>query len=232
LFKNGTPHRTLAAVRGDHSADHFHVKARAMTEVPSENGPEGTPTRPTRFRTGGLSPRKPTHFAYTPDAAARAAMAPGLGLLALRQLEFTGQITPDGRDAMVLTATLSAECDQPCSVTLAPVRARILETVRRRYVSGLTQPEADEMEMPEDDTVEPMPEVIDLADVAAEALVLALPLYPRAPGAELGSVIHAPEGVTPLADSDLKPFAGLAALAGRLAPKPENDGGNSGDQGG
>lgn len=197
-----------------------------MTERPPENGPESAPARPTRFRTGGLSPRKPTHFAYAPDAEARATMAQSLGLLALRRLEFTGQITPDGRDAMVLTASLVAECDQPCSVTLAPVRAKIREDVRRRYVSGLTQPEADEMEMPDDDTVEPMPEVIDLAEVAAEALMLALPLYPRAPGAELGSVIHAPEGVTPLADSDLKPFAGLAALAGRLTPKPENEGGN------
>ncbi len=199
-----------------------------MTETTPEIGPEGAPARPTRFRTGGLSPRKPTHFTYVPDASARAAMAQDLGLLALRRLEFVGQITPDGRDAMVLTATLAAECDQPCSVTLAPVRAKITEAVRRRYVAGLTQPEADEMEMPEDDTVEPMPEVIDLAEVAAEALVLALPLYPRAPGAELGSVIHAPDGVTPLTDSDLKPFAGLAALAGRLSPKADNGSGEGG----
>lgn len=183
--------------------------------------------RPTRFRTGGLSPRKPTRFAYAPDAAVCEGLAQDLGLLGLRKLEFSGQITPDGRDAMLLTGTLTAECDQACIVTLAPVRARITEDVRRRYVAGLTEPEADEMEMPEDDTVEPMPEVIDIAAIAAEALMLALPLYPRAPGAELGSVVVAPEGVAPLADSDLKPFAGLAGLAGRLTPKP-GDGGNEG----
>ena len=189
---------------------------------------DAAPARPTRFRSGGLSPRKPTRFAYAPDAAAREALAQDLGLLALRKLEFTGQITPDGRDAMVLTATLTAEFDQACIVTLAPVRARINEEVRRRFVAGLTQPEADEMEMPEDDTVEPRPEVIDIAEIAAEALTLALPLYPRAPGAELGSVVHAPEGVAPLADSDLKPFAGLAALAGRLTAKPDEGSGEDG----
>lgn len=189
---------------------------------------DAAPARPTRFRAGGLSPRKPTRFAYAPDAEVREGLARDLGLLALRKLEFIGQITPDGRDAMVLTATLTAECDQACIVTLAPVRARISEEVRRRFVAGLTQPEADEMEMPEDDTVEPMPEVIDIAEIAAEALMLALPLYPRAPGAELGSVVHAPEGVAPLADSDLKPFAGLAALAGRLKPKADEDSGEGG----
>lgn len=203
-----------------------------MTDSPAAPAPDpmagASASRPIRLRTAGLSPRKPTHFTYTPEAEARAVLAQSLGLLSLRKLEFTGQITPDGRDAMVLTATLAAECDQACSLTLAPVRARIVEAVRRRYVAGLTLPEAEEMEMPEDDTVEPMPDVIDLAEIAAEALVLALPLYPRAPGAELGQVVHAPEGITPLSDGDLKPFAGLAGLAARLAPKP----GEGGDKGG
>lgn len=187
-----------------------------------------TPAQPTRFRTGGLSPRKPTRFSFVPDAEWRAALASELGLLALRRLEFTGQITPDGRDAMVLTGRLTVDCDQACIVSLAPVRTRIDESLRRRYVAGLDQPEADEMEMPADDTVEPMPEMIDIAEVSAEALVLALPLYPRAPGAELGQAVHAADGVAPLGDTDLKPFAGLAALAGKLAGKPSNDGGTDG----
>lgn len=189
---------------------------------------DANPVRPIRFRTGGLSPRKPTRFSYAPDADARDTIAKDLGLLGLRKLEFIGQIAPDGRDAMQLTGNLTAECDQACIVTLAPVRARISEEVRRRYVAGLEQPEGDEMEMPEDETVDPMPEVIDIAEIATEALMLALPLYPRAPGAELGQVVHAGTGIAPLSDSDLKPFAGLAALAGRLATKPEENGGKDG----
>lgn len=191
------------------------MKVPAMPDVPSD--------RPTRFRTGGLSPRKPTRFAWHPDKAARDALAAELGLLGLRKLEFTGQIAPSGRDEMVLTATLVAVCEQPCIVTLAPVYSAVSEDIRRRYVAGLETPTGDEMEMPEDDTTEPMPEVIDLAEIAAEALMLALPLYPRANDAELGSLVHAGDGITPLADADLKPFAGLAGLAERLGAKAKQD---------
>jgi uncharacterized metal-binding protein YceD (DUF177 family) len=88
--------------------------------------------------------------------------------------------------------------------------------------AGLSDPEGDEAEMPEDDTVEPMPEVIDLAEVAAEALSLALPLYPRAPGAEFAPALHAADGIAPLKDTDLKPFAGLQGLAERLQAKDES----------
>ncbi len=176
------------------------------------------PSRPTRFRTGGLSPRKPTRFAYEADGGALAAFAADLGLLALRSLRLTGEILPSGRNELVLTAQLVAEADQPCVVTLTPVRARINEQIRRRYVADLTPPEGDEVEMPEDDSVEPMPEMIDLAVIAAEALALALPLYPRAPGAELGQTVTAAEGVAPLTDADLKPFAGLAALTRKPGP--------------
>lgn len=177
--------------------------------------------RPTRFRTGALSPRKPTRFSYRPDARERATLAQDLGLISLHRLDLTGEIRPAGRDELVLEATLTAAADQACSITLAPAPATISETVRRRYVAGLETPEGDEVEMPEDDSVEPMPEVIDLAEVAAEALALALPLYPRAPGAEFAHAVHAAEGVTPLSDADLKPFAGLQGLAAKLAAKEE-----------
>jgi uncharacterized metal-binding protein YceD (DUF177 family) len=169
--------------------------------------------RAARLRTGGLSPRKPTRFHHAADEAERRALAADLGLLALRRLHLEGEITPAGRDEMLLTARLEADADQACVITLAPVRAVIDETLRRRYLADLPDPAGDEVEMPEDDTLEPMPDVIDLAAIAAEALALALPLYPRAPGAELGPMVVAPDGVAPLTDADLKPFAGLAALA-------------------
>ena len=185
-------------------------------------------SRPTRFRAGGLSPRKPTRFSYRPDAGERAALAEDLGLIALYRLELTGEIRPAGRDELVLDATLTAAADQACGITLAPVPAQVSEPVRRRFVAGLETPEGDEVEMPEDDSVEPMPEVIDLAEIAAEALALALPLYPRAPGAEFADGLHAADGVTPLTDADPKPFAGLQGLAAKLAAKGEP--GSEGDE--
>jgi uncharacterized metal-binding protein YceD (DUF177 family) len=195
------------------------------TKAPTMTDP--APARPTRFRTGGLSPRKPTRFTYVPDKAEREALAQELGLLALYALELTGELRPQGRDEILLEARLVARLDQPCSVTLVPVPAKIDEPVRRRYVADLQLPDGDEIEMPEDDTVEPMPEMIDLADVAAEALALALPLYPRAPGVDFTQALHAGDGVAPLSDEDVKPFSALQGLAEQLKAKgktgPDSD---------
>jgi uncharacterized metal-binding protein YceD (DUF177 family) len=159
------------------------------------------------FRTAALSHRRPTAFDWTAGAADRAALAASLGLLALDGLRFQGEIRPEGGADFRLTARLSAEAVQACGVTLAPVPARIDEAVERRYLAELTVPEAD--------TAEPLPPVIDIAAVAAEALALALPPFPRAPGAALGEAVFAAPGVAPLRDADLSPFAALAGLVPR-----------------
>jgi uncharacterized metal-binding protein YceD (DUF177 family) len=72
--------------------------------------------------------------------------------------------------------------------------------------------------MPEDDSTEPLPEIIDLTEVLREALALALPLYPRAPGAELGEAVFAAPGAAPIRDADLRPFAALASLVRKEDP--------------
>ena len=171
------------------------------------------PTQPLRVAT--LATRKPTRFAFRPDAEARGLIAAALGLLELPALEMTGEIRPEGRYDFRLEASLTARVVQPCVVTLAPVRATLAEPVLRRYLSQPDEPKADEVELSADDS-EPLPDVIDIAAVAVEALALALPTWPRAPGAELGEVVHAPPGVEPLRQADLNPFAGLAGLAERL----------------
>lgn len=178
--------------------------------------PERPPALSQVFRTGALSMRKPTRFDLQPDAATRKAIAADLGLLSVAFFQFKGEIRPAPNRDFVLEAQLSAWIDQPCVLTLAPVRAEIKEKVTRRYVSDWVEPTGDEVEMPEDDTAEAIPEVIDVGGVALEALVLALPLYPRASGAELGEVAATPPGAEPLRDADLKPFASLAALKDKM----------------
>lgn len=170
----------------------------------------------TAFRVAALSSRKATRFDLRPDQAARAGLAEALGLISLPALRMKGEITPQGARDFTLTARLEVEAVQPCSVTLAPVPAKLDEPVLRRFVADWQEPEGDEVEMPEDDSAEPLPEVIDLIDVAREALALALPLYPRAPGAELGEAVFAPPGAEPIREQELKPFAGLAALKDKL----------------
>lgn len=168
------------------------------------------------LRSATLSSRKPTRFDLCADADARAWIAAELGLLGLNMLRFVGEIRPEGRHDFTLDATMTADAVQPCSVTLAPVPAKLSEKVRRSYIADWQEPEGDEVEMPEDDTQEALPEVIDIALVAMEALELALPLYPRAEGVQLGEAVFSGPGTAPLRDEDLRPFAGLAALKARL----------------
>ncbi len=167
------------------------------------------------FRTADLAGRKPTRFTLAPNAAERAAIAADLDLLDLPEASFTGELRPVGRGDWHLTGHLSARVVQPCVVTLAPVTADITDEVTRRYLAEMPEPEGDEVEMPEDDTVEPLPSVIDVGQVMTEALALALPLYPRAPGAELGEVQVTEPGKSALRDEDLRPFANLADLMKR-----------------
>lgn len=182
------------------------------------SSPALLPTRP-------LLGRKRSHVRFAPDAAARAAMAADLDLIDLPALVLEGEILPEGRHDLRLEARLTARAVQACSVTLAPVPAQIDEQVARRYLADYAAPEADEAEVPEDTDNEALGAHIDLAALAAEALALALPLYPRAPGAELGEAIFSPPGAEPLRDADLKPFAGLAGLAAKLSGGSDEKGG-------
>lgn len=165
------------------------------------------------LRVAALAARKPTRFQLDPDAETRAAIAADLGLLDLPKLRFKGELVPSGSRDFLLNGWLAAEVIQPCSITLAPVPATIAEEVKRRFVANWVEPEGEEVEMPEDDSAEPLPEVIDLGIVATEALALALPLYPRAAGVELGEASFAPPGAEPIAPETLNPFASLASLA-------------------
>ncbi len=168
------------------------------------------------YRVATLPTRKPQRFTLSPDAATCATIAADLGIDAVKSLRFEGEIRAHGRNDFVLEGTLTATVVQPCVITLAPVTTKIDTQVKRRYTADFVIPETDEAEIPDDDSLEPLPEVIDAGEVAVEELSLALPPYPRAEGAELGEVVHTAASETPLTDADLKPFAGLAALKDKL----------------
>lgn len=175
------------------------------------------------FRLSDLRNRTATTFNLSPDGAERAAIAAELDIIGIKKLTFNGQIAPLGRGDWRLTADLGATVVQACVATLDPVTTRLDETVTRTYAADFTYPEGSETEMPEDDTIEPLPQVIDVAAVMIEELSLVLPPFPRAPGAEVGQVLAAEDGVTPLTDDDAKPFAGLGALRDKLAKEQPDD---------
>ena len=173
------------------------------------------------FRVAGLSSRKPNRFDLVPNTRMRAAIAAYLAITAVRKLRFVGTITPKGRRDFVLEAVLEAVVEQACAISLEPVITELREEVLRVYLSDWQEPQGDEMEMPEDDSTEALGEVIDAGHVAVEALALALPPFPRAPGAVLEVAEFTAPGTAPLRDADLKPFAGLAALKAKLE-KPDD----------
>ncbi|MEJ6388226.1 YceD family protein [Gymnodinialimonas ulvae] len=163
----------------------------------------------------------PKAFDIAPDADARKAMADALGIVGLRKLRLSGEATPEGKADWRLDATLGATVVQECVVTLEPVTTRIDTELTRRYRAQMPEPSGEEMEMPEDDTIEPLRAEVDLMQVLSEALALALPDYPRAEGVELGQAIYAAPGVAPMTDEDARPLAGLAALRDQLAKGDE-----------
>lgn len=179
-------------------------------------------TEPIALRVAELPQNATLPFTITLDADQRAALAEELGILELRKLGFQGSLAPLGSRDWQLNAELGATVVQACIITLEPVTSRIDQPVRRRFLSTMPRFEdlaptpEDGVEMPEDDSEEPLGEVIDLAAILAEALALALPDYPRKDMAEPLITTATPPDAEPLTDSDLKPFAGLAALKSRL----------------
>ncbi len=173
---------------------------------------------PALIRIADLAPGDTHALRFEPDADTRAGIAADLGIPALRKLRLDGQLTPLGRRDWALQATLGATAVQDCVVTLQPVTTRIDEPVRRTYLAEMPElPEGDEIEMPEDDSAEPLPDTLDLRALATEALALALPPYPRADGLDPLEAQFTEPGAQPMRDDDAKPFAGLAALRDKFS---------------
>lgn len=177
------------------------------------------PQNPDILRVAELSVRRPVPFDLVPDAGTLTQLAADLDLLGLRKLRFHGSLSAQGPQDWLLQADLGASVVQPCGITLAPVTTRIEERITRRFVPRADASETSpgtEIEIPEDDSLEPLGAEIDLRRVMIEALMLALPAYPRAEGAELGQLTATEAGVDPLDDAASRPFAKLAALRSKL----------------
>lgn len=171
-----------------------------------------------KLRVAGLDTQNPTGFELTPAAPVRKAIAKQLGLVELRKLRFHGQINATGDTDWLLKAQLGATVVQPCVLTLAPVSTRLDLPVTRLFV-GAQQIQSDtdeEIEIPAGDDSEPLKSHVDLMAVMIEALSLALPLYPKAEGANLETSTFAEKGIDPMSDEAARPFSGLASLRDKL----------------
>jgi uncharacterized metal-binding protein YceD (DUF177 family) len=106
---------------------------------------------------------------------------------------------------ILLEAEFEAEFEQVCAVTLEPVRGALSD--RFSLVYGPARDEASEIVLSGDEPAfEPlMGDSIDIGEAVAQGLSLALPDFPRDPGASLDELYTG--------DPSEKPFAPLARLA-------------------
>jgi len=162
-----------------------------------------------------LRAHKAIPFDEAPNEAEAEAIRQALDLRGLRKMRFKGELSPIGKKGWLVNGMLGASITQNCVVSMEPVKSRIDTEVSIRFL-----PESMiEVETPEDvleDDVEELGSIIDLGQVAVEALSLAMPDYPRAEAAEIGRLTAEPEGAAPIKDEETKAFAGLAALKEKL----------------
>jgi uncharacterized metal-binding protein YceD (DUF177 family) len=151
---------------------------------------------------------EPFHQHIVADEAERVGLARRFELLALDRLEAEVELVREVTGTILLTASITAEFAQPCIVTLNPVVGRVSERFQLRY--GPAEAELDVSGSGgEDPAFEPVAgELIDIGEAVAQEFSLALPPFPRAPGAaiEEGAMGTLGEGT---------PFAALTRLVRR-----------------
>lgn len=175
-------------------------------------------TKLTPLPVSKLSPNAPLSFDLQPRASDLEDLCQELGLIGLRKLRLHGDIRADGATDWMLRAKLGATVTQTCVVTLDPVTTRIDEPVLRRYLKTwpLDTELGDDVEMPEDDSIEALSDTINIFEVMYEALALALPAYPRAEHAVVAHTESRPDGAEPIKAIDETGLSALSELKKKL----------------
>jgi uncharacterized metal-binding protein YceD (DUF177 family) len=180
-----------------------------------------TQTPKAQIRLADLKHQKNRTFDLNLSQAELDQLADTLEVISVKKARLSGELSPRGKSDWLLTATLGATVVQNCAITLAPITTRIDEPITRQYLADFAEETGHELEMPEDDTTEALPDAINLIAILTESLSLALPAFPRADGARFGQAIYTAPGAKPMSDEDAKPFAGLGDLRDALAKKDD-----------
>jgi uncharacterized metal-binding protein YceD (DUF177 family) len=142
--------------------------------------------------------------------AERDALARRFGIPAVRGLRALVRLRPEPDGTILADVRLDAEVTQTCVVTLEPVDQAVGESRTVRLLPPGREPADGPDDL--DEIAADAHGMVDLGELVAEQLSLALDPYPRAPGASLpeeaGDAGAAPE-------EKPNPFAALAALRRR-----------------
>lgn len=154
-----------------------------------------------RLPEGGLS------LDIVADPAERERLARRLELVELTRLEARAIIDRLPGELVRVRGHVTAELQQSCIVTLEPV-AQALEFELERLFGASLEPDSGEIVLdPDTVDIEPLDgPTLDIGELVAEELALALDPYPRVPGAE---------GPADTGEPEAGPFAALEALRRR-----------------
>lgn len=152
------------------------------------------------------------------DAAERQALAERFELEAIDRLTATVRLAPTRGGEMVrVTGELEAEVVQTCVVTLESVRNTVKEPFESVFAPPELVPDIPEdvefdASMLDEDIIEPIVNGrIDIGELTAQHLSLALDPYPRAPGVELPAVAF-DDAEEEVVEERPNPFAALSTL--------------------
>lgn len=144
----------------------------------------------------------------------RAALAERFGLVSLDRLSASFALKRARKDLVRAKGHLSAELVQACVVTLEPVAGRIDERFEVDFLEGV-RPTVADLELDAEAADAPEAVVhgwVDLGELAAEQLGLAIDPYPRKPDARMPAEWTAEPASGPAAAGRPNPFAALEKL--------------------
>lgn len=135
-------------------------------------------------------PRKGRHFILEPDSDVRETLAKRFDLLGLSEFSAELHVKPlAGAPIYRVTGHIKASLQQACVVTLKPVDQTVEESFDIEFAPGVDLPDELELTLEDEDPCEPIIDgKIDLGELAAQQLSLALDPYPRAEDADLEAV--------------------------------------------
>jgi uncharacterized metal-binding protein YceD (DUF177 family) len=179
---------------------------------------------------------RPQVIKLTPHDAIKAALASRFGLLEMSSFEANLQVRRRTDTGWIeVSGTIRSDVVQECVVSLEPIPAHVEAEIAEVFVeegvdedtgSGRRGREAVDLDPIADDPEPLVDGVLDVGEIAAQALSLALDPYPRAAAAdgEVDETDVPVVSVDPERDGDgdgkVLPFARLAELKERLAGGP------------
>ena len=140
---------------------------------------------------------------FEANAAEREALARRFGLLTLDRLSGAARFKRASDGRIRAKVTFEADVVQSCVVTLEPIAGRLTEAFEASFGDGAEVGLEVDVAIEDEDPPEPIRGGrMELGELVAQHLSLALDPYPRTPGAELPDEAGA-------AEPEARPFAAL-----------------------